>query len=39
MLLALMSRTDEEELALVLDAEHALDEEDEASPEVRAAQA
>ncbi|WP_203143033.1 ethanolamine permease [Marinobacter mangrovi] len=35
----LVAKTAEEELALVLDAEHALDEEDEASPEVRVAQA
>ncbi|TBW48867.1 ethanolamine permease [Marinobacter halodurans] len=35
----LVAKTAEEELALVLDAEHALDEEGEASPEVRAAQA
>ncbi|MEQ5835272.1 ethanolamine permease [Marinobacter sp. NFXS9] len=35
----LVAKTAEEELALVLDAEHALDEEDETSPEVRAAQA
>lgn len=35
----LVAKTAEEELALVLDAEHALDEEDEASPEARAARA